>query len=616
MGANIVEIILKAVDKASAEFRKVEKSAEDTGKTVKKASTTFVELGAAATAAGVFLKKAFDFAKDGAEIERAEIKFDRLARSIGTTSDALMRDLKPAVRGTMSDAELMASAGDLMALGLAKTHDQAVRLTSVAGALGMNMNQLVLTLTNQTTMRFDALGVSVAGFDKRLADLKATGMDVNDAFTEAFLLQAEDQVKKVGEYADTAAGQIAKMEASVTNLGDAFKKKLVPVVSGFSDFMFLMLEGDDLAREAARKAAQQITQTSETYIDYGFAIHGVAEAAAKLGIEVYTLSEAMWTSLRDAKDADAAMLSYAEHLGMVVDPLEGLIGGTERYTEASSKFAERAREGAAAIRAQEEAANAAAVAMQNYFSIFDNTEPADVASDLTDQFSDHLVDAANNAVVAGEDITPYLDALRELDPVAAAAMEQSFALTSATAALDEALLSGKISGDEYADAIEAMTLGIEAGVDPMIAMETQLDKLGIQIDANKDGVDDFRQSLETLVAGSPYTVEVMTVYTQSGSPGGGGGGTVPTVTTPINTGKKIHKRAAGGPVAAGEMYWVGERREPELFVPSQNGTIVPGNKIGGNTYNTYHVTIETAEAARAWDAARMAREAAELRANL
>jgi hypothetical protein len=111
------------------------------------------------------LKKAFEFGKEQAMVEFTQKKFDRLSESIGTTADVLMNDLKRATGGLVSDMELMESATNFMTLGLVKTHDEAVRLTSVAGQLGMNMNQLVLTLTNQTTMRFDALGVAVDGFD-------------------------------------------------------------------------------------------------------------------------------------------------------------------------------------------------------------------------------------------------------------------------------------------------------------------------------------------------------------------------------------------------------------------------------------------------------------------
>ena len=47
-------------------------------------------------------------------------------------------------------------------------------------------------------------------------------------------------------------------------------------------------------------------------------------------------------------------------------------------------------------------------------------------------------------------------------------------------------------------------------------------------------------------------------------------------------------RASGGPVSAGNTFLVGEKG-PELFTPSNNGTILPagsfGGKSGGNVYN-------------------------------
>ena len=43
-------------------------------------------------------------------------------------------------------------------------------------------------------------------------------------------------------------------------------------------------------------------------------------------------------------------------------------------------------------------------------------------------------------------------------------------------------------------------------------------------------------------------------------------------------------RAMGGPVSAGRSYLVGER-EPELFVPSQNGRILNGNQIAAMSYS-------------------------------
>ena len=46
-------------------------------------------------------------------------------------------------------------------------------------------------------------------------------------------------------------------------------------------------------------------------------------------------------------------------------------------------------------------------------------------------------------------------------------------------------------------------------------------------------------------------------------------------------------RAGGGPVWANKPYWVGEEGIPELFVPHQNGDIVPAKKLHGTTINFY-----------------------------
>jgi hypothetical protein len=50
--------------------------------------------------------------------------------------------------------------------------------------------------------------------------------------------------------------------------------------------------------------------------------------------------------------------------------------------------------------------------------------------------------------------------------------------------------------------------------------------------------------------------------------------TVTTVFATTGAGHTPKERAAGGPVRKGQVYLVGEKR-PELFIPEQNGTIIP-----------------------------------------
>jgi hypothetical protein len=229
---------LKGVDQ---EAGKAEKSTGKFGGGLTSMMTTAAMVAGAVTAVSLAMKQVYETAREGADLLYVEDRFDNLTDSINTTSDALMNDLRVATRGLKSDAELMASATDFMSLGLAKSHDEVVRLASVAGALNMNMNQLVLTLTNRTTMRFDALGVSVDGFDEKVKALEESGLSAEDAFGEAFLQQAEEQIDKVGHAADSATGDFQRFEAAVKNGTNNMKMQiaevLAPAIGNLADKM-------------------------------------------------------------------------------------------------------------------------------------------------------------------------------------------------------------------------------------------------------------------------------------------------------------------------------------------------------------------------------------------
>lgn len=231
-----------------------------------------------AVGAGVIAaKKAFDFAKEGTQLEFLRGKFDKLAVTVGSSGDKMLSELRKVTRGVVADSELVASAADFMSLGLAKTADQVVRLTRVSGALGMDMNQLVLTLANQTTMRFDQLGVAVDGFDDRLKKLKDTGMDANAAFTEAFLQQAEAQVKKVGEVADTNAGKVKKMEVAWKNLGDTWKLRVAPAAAYLAEQLLGLLPPTADQIDYNLVQIKTVKGVERAYIEYAGSLRDVTE---------------------------------------------------------------------------------------------------------------------------------------------------------------------------------------------------------------------------------------------------------------------------------------------------------------------------------------------------
>lgn len=363
-----LQIVISALNKASGDLSKVKndvKGVGDAGTQAKGGVEGFTQglsslLGKAALVAGAVvgvaaaLKQVYDTAKEGAELEYARTRFDNLATSIGTVSDALLSDLKAATSGMMSDAELVAGAADFMALGLAKSHDEVVRLTSVAGALGMNMNQLVLTLTNQTTMRFDALGISVDGFDAKVKALEASGLSANEAFTEAFLQQAEAQIGLVGNKAETSAGQIQIMESAFKNLGDAIKLTMADAMDGVAPTLTAI--------------ANEMTATQQTGMQFRDVIDQL-KAAKQQDIITGTEYKAI---LREIGVHSGMGAVTAEQLAIAQEELARVMGYStdemEGNADAANEVAEANQNAASATESVRDATNDANAAMQRYTS--------------------------------------------------------------------------------------------------------------------------------------------------------------------------------------------------------------------------------------------------------
>lgn len=187
---------------------------------------------------------------EGAALEAARGKFDNLAASINTTGDALLGKMREATQGMMTDAQLVASGTDLMSLGLAKTEDGAVRLAQVIGTLGWDMQQVVLTMANNSMARLDALGLSMEDVKARAAALKEEGHSLDEAFDLAVLEAGEAKIQLLGNTADTTAGKIQKMTVIVENASDKFKQAFA---QGLAESLATAVDNaDDLAEALGR----------------------------------------------------------------------------------------------------------------------------------------------------------------------------------------------------------------------------------------------------------------------------------------------------------------------------------------------------------------------------
>jgi uncharacterized membrane protein len=200
--------------------------------------------------------------------------------------------------------------------------------------------------------------------------LEESGLSAQDAFTEAFLQQAEEQIEKVGHAADSAAGSFDRLEASFRNQSDSMKKQLAtvvePTVTAWVDMRERMVTYQDKLEEALErgaiteeqygrivrkvgnfqmtraeatellegylwtlnieeeKYAKTIDQTAENMIEasiqtalYGDAVEELGQVTIDASLAMQKYTEALLFKLAsEGLDAEAA-LSLAEAMGLV-----------------------------------------------------------------------------------------------------------------------------------------------------------------------------------------------------------------------------------------------------------------------------------------------------------
>jgi len=275
------------------------------------------------------VKAGIEFTQEGASLDFAATKFDNLAGSIGATGSKLLSDLRTASRGVKSDFELMGLASNLMAMRLAKTPEDVVRLTAVAGAMNMDMSQLTMTLTNMSKLRLDQLGLSVEGVTTRFEALKkAGGMTEQEAWFQAVVGAGEEAIGVMGHIADTDAGTWARMSANQKTYWDNIKRDTSSAGATWAEFWGNAYGDNNKIREA-KKSFQELIDAglipddlAQKYKDSVPKYEGFVQDAAKI---FFKNNEQLIKNAQDTADRIAA--SYAWRGTSELGGVSGLMSG-------------------------------------------------------------------------------------------------------------------------------------------------------------------------------------------------------------------------------------------------------------------------------------------------
>ena len=282
--------------------------------------------------------------------------------------------------------------------------------------------------------------------------------------------------------------------------------------------------------EALREQGATTGQIKDRFNDYNATLTEADTANRTTGAAITEATEAVDGQAQATQDATSALKDYTDALHAQFDPLFGAVSATRALSDANSDVTAKEMELAAAVRDHGEGSLEATAAQEELNRAYD--------------------DASEAALDQEAALLALVDMVRQ----------QPGAIDAAKAKLQQWVDQGKIT-QASADATRAQ-------IDAMNA-EAESTPASIMISASSTGTTavaaDFA-NLKARIDAVPREINILT-----------------RLTTIVAGSTNIPLRAEGGPVLAGHAYVVGEKR-PELFVPSENGTIlpaVPGSGSGG-----------------------------------
>lgn len=249
---------------------------------------------------------------DAASVDQVRQTFDKLAESIGTTSDAMLISLREATRGMVNDAELMQASNKFTAMGLAETEQEAKALAEMATQLGLamgedataSMENFALMLANQSIPRLDSFGISSGTVRTRIDELMESteGLTREQAFLQAVMEEGTKTMAKVGEQGDSARADLDKIKATFDNIKDSLGRALLPALETllgiFADFM----------QEHGPKVQELLIKIGEQFGDW---------VEDKLPAIIDWLDNKLNPSLEDTTDMMSGLKDVFETLGKI-----------------------------------------------------------------------------------------------------------------------------------------------------------------------------------------------------------------------------------------------------------------------------------------------------------
>lgn len=440
------------------------------------------------------------------------------------------------------------------------------------------------------------MGVEIARNADGSVNLTETTLNVADAYT-----RTQDPAKR----AQLVTAAFGKSGSDLIPILEQGRKGLDEFFKG-ADQNFQLLSDEDLAKareyELAMDALGDATSGLSREIGSN-AAPAVADFANALA-EVITQADNMGVLddlARAIKDAGLTALGPIGAYSSLRDRLDDLTGASDkaakkteeaaatqtRMEEATEGATEAVRDGAKAAQEQERALDSLLRAQLGMIDADIRLENSQIA--VREAREEHDAAMAKAAAATGKDIALNRENEKATQALKQAIVDEAGALVAKTK-VDEESAGRTLSQAQANEIFKARLLEVASTLAPGSPLRAELQGYAGQLQS----LPEAKQTLLTAVADTgpaeasframereftsrPITVPVSLAVQRAQEDfrqmerdftnrSGGGG---------------VQRRAAGGPVKAGEPYIVGEEGQ-ELFVPKQSGKILPNDAFKGS----------------------------------
>lgn len=318
--AATLQILIEAKNRAGAELSAA-------GDQVRGLSGDFGLLAKGAAVAGAAMAAmklgdvAFELGRASASSLRLAGALDDLARSAGTTGQAMLTAMKEASQGTIDDTTLIAQANQAMLLEVAQSSQDMVKLLELSAARGKAtgraaaeaLGDIVTGIGRLSPQILDNLGIVIdqeQAYTAYAASLGKTADELTNAERKQALLnvaydQSRELIRAQAEEGEDLAAKFERMDASLANAKDALGALFSPAAAKIA-------EGLAAAADSVAAAAENIKERGDL-ASYRDSVNQAAADVQTLEGELHGLNVVMQQLQDETLDTGQIMLGAWGH---------------------------------------------------------------------------------------------------------------------------------------------------------------------------------------------------------------------------------------------------------------------------------------------------------------